>query len=59
MIETLRFNFIEDVLDGGIGELPSPSYPKSLAVHDLNPLARLQKSLQSFRDFHLQTVTVL
>ena len=35
MIETLRFNFIENIFDGGIGELFSPSYPKSLAVHDL------------------------
>jgi hypothetical protein len=42
MIEAFRFNVIEDMFDGGIGELFSPSYPKSLAVHDLNPLARLQ-----------------
>jgi hypothetical protein len=42
MIEALRFNVIENVLDGRIGELFSPSYPKSLALHDLNPLSRLQ-----------------
>ena len=42
MIEAFRFNFIENTFDGGIGKLFSPNYPKSLAVHDLNPLARLQ-----------------
>jgi hypothetical protein len=35
MIETFRFNVIEDMFDGRIRKLSSRSYPKSLALHDL------------------------